>query len=84
MDEEREQDTSLKLREGTPDQGTLSNRSDSNSSVDDKEIRNHSIISGDLESIDLNDTSTDNLPPTVTDSPTSVHSSSNPSGKKKR
>ena len=84
MDEEREQVTSLKIKEDISDQGTLSNCTESDNSVDNKEIQNHSIISGDLESIDLNDTSTDNLPATVTDSPSSVHSSSNQSGKKKR
>jgi len=85
MDEERKQETNLKIREDTSDQDIPSGiPSETDSSIDNKEKQSHSIICGDLESIDLNDTSTDDLSATVTDSPTSIHSSINQSGKKKR
>jgi len=87
MDAEKEQDTGVENIGGIIDKSTISNSSESDSRVEnvqDNELKSHSIISGDLESIDLNDTSTENLSQTITDSPASVHSNSSQSGKKKR
>lgn len=87
MDAEKEQDTGVENIGGITDKSTISNSSESDSRVEnvqDNELKSHSIISGDLESIDLNDTSTENLSQTITDSPASVHSNSSQSGKKKR